>query len=201
MTRRFPLAPALAAAFLVGACADVRQSLGLDIRPPDEFKVVSRAPLAIPESLDDLPALRPGAPRPQEIQPVAQAQTALFGDALPEGRSGEGEKVLVAAAIGHALTTTGHLVVGSDVEVRPDIRARIDAEHRFILDDATWIEEINPVTDYGDPTEVVVDAVKERQRLQTAAALGLPPNEGDFESYVVPHEEKALLQGVVEDLF
>ncbi len=198
MTRRCPVLPLLAAAaLLVGGCADVRDSLGLDIKPPDEFKVVSRAPLAIPESLDALPALQPGAPRPQEVQPAVQAQVALLGGALPDGRSGRGEEILVAAAVGHALMTTDHLVVGPDVAVRPDIRARIDAEHLHILNDATWIERINPVTEYGDPTEVVVDVVKERRRLQTNAALGRPANEGDFESYIVPHEEKALL----EDLF
>jgi len=53
------------------------------------------------------------------------------------------------------------------------------------------------VTDRGDPTEVLIDVNKERERLQNNAALGLPANAGEFEGVIVVEEEKALL----EDLF
>ena len=45
---------------------------------PDEFRVVTKAPLVVPPDY----ALRPpapGEPRPQELQPESAARTALLG--------------------------------------------------------------------------------------------------------------------------
>ncbi|MBM3516594.1 MAG: DUF3035 domain-containing protein, partial [Alphaproteobacteria bacterium] len=60
-----------AAAFL-GGCEQSREALGLTKRQPDEFTVVSRAPLVVPPDANLRPPL-PGAPRPQEARPSAQA--------------------------------------------------------------------------------------------------------------------------------
>ena len=63
---------------------------------PDEFRVVTKAPLVVPPDY----ALRPpapGEPRPQELQPESAARTALLGQREAEARS-DGEKLLVAKA-------------------------------------------------------------------------------------------------------
>ncbi|HEY0837577.1 MAG TPA: DUF3035 domain-containing protein, partial [Azospirillum sp.] len=60
-----PLLGLALVALTVSGCSDVRRSIGLDRASPDEFAVVSRAPLSMPPDLR-LPAPRPGAMRPQD---------------------------------------------------------------------------------------------------------------------------------------
>lgn len=77
-------------------CESTRQALGMTKVVPDEFRVVTKAPLVVPPDY----ALRPpapGQPRPQELQPESQARVALMGQRDAEQRS-EGEKLLVAKA-------------------------------------------------------------------------------------------------------
>ena len=63
---------------------------------PDEFRVVTKAPLVVPPDYSLRPPA-PGQPRPQELQPESQARLALMGQRAAEDRS-EGEKHLVAKA-------------------------------------------------------------------------------------------------------
>ena len=93
---------AIAAVLLCGvslsACQSAQQALGLAKVTPDEFRVVSKAPLVVPPEF----ALRPpspGEPRPQELEPESQARQALLGERAAETRS-DGEKLLVARAGG-----------------------------------------------------------------------------------------------------
>jgi hypothetical protein len=93
---RLIVATALIAATGLGGCASTRNALGLTKVTPDEFRVVTKAPLVVPPDF----ALRPpapGKPRPQELQPESAARTALLGQREGEARS-EGEKMLVAKA-------------------------------------------------------------------------------------------------------
>lgn len=95
VNRVFVAAALVAAAGLAG-CVSTRNALGLTKVTPDEFRVVTKAPLVVPPDF----ALRPpapGKPRPQELQPESAARTALLGNREGETRS-EGEKLLVAKA-------------------------------------------------------------------------------------------------------
>ncbi len=89
-------ATALIAAAGLAGCTSTRQALGMNKVTPDEFRVVTKAPLVLPPDY----ALRPpapGEPRPQELQPESAARTALLGQREGEVRS-DGEKLLVAKA-------------------------------------------------------------------------------------------------------
>jgi hypothetical protein len=93
---RVIVATALIAAAGLAGCTSTRNALGLTKVTPDEFRVVTKAPLVVPPDF----ALRPpapGKPRPQELQPESAARTALLGNREGEARS-EGEKLLVAKA-------------------------------------------------------------------------------------------------------
>jgi hypothetical protein len=93
---RLIVATALIAATGLAGCASTRNALGLTKVTPDEFRVVTKAPLVVPPDF----ALRPpapGKPRPQELQPESAARTALLGTREGEARS-DGEKMLVAKA-------------------------------------------------------------------------------------------------------
>jgi hypothetical protein len=89
--RRYVIGAALvAAAVALNGCSGVRETLGLGKNAPDEFQVVSRAPLSLPPDYNLRPP-EPGAPRPQEGTARDQAETAVFGSgAQPAGaQSGE----------------------------------------------------------------------------------------------------------------
>ena len=86
---------AVAGVSLAG-CSSTRNALGMSKVTPDEFRVISKAPLVVPPEY----ALRPpapGEPRPQELQPESAARTALLGQREAQARS-DGEKLLVAKA-------------------------------------------------------------------------------------------------------
>jgi hypothetical protein len=85
----------LVAAGLAG-CQSTEKALGMAKITPDEFRVVTKAPLIVPPDY----ALRPpapGEPRPQELQPESAARNALLGAREAQQRT-DGEKLLVAKA-------------------------------------------------------------------------------------------------------
>jgi hypothetical protein len=93
---RVIVATALVAAAGLAGCQSTQKALGMSKVTPDEFRVVTKAPLVVPPDY----ALRPpapGEPRPQELQPESAARNALLGQREAEQRSA-GEKLLVAKA-------------------------------------------------------------------------------------------------------
>jgi hypothetical protein len=93
---RVIVATALIAAAGLAGCTSTRQALGMTKVTPDEFRIVTKAPLVVPPDY----ALRPpapGEPRPQELQPESAARTAMLGQREALVRS-DGEKLLVAKA-------------------------------------------------------------------------------------------------------
>lgn len=173
----------LACVLALSGCGAVGKSLGLDKQPPDEFNVVTRAPLELPPSYDSLPEPSPGMQRPQELKPQDQAMAVLLGGAVATTPSASmGEDMLLAEANADA--------------AEPDIRETVDLEHDQIASEEDWMQTLQFWRDNPDETAVVIDPVKEEQRLQNNAALGLPANEGDFDAVIIEPKEKALLEGI-----
>jgi hypothetical protein len=90
-----------AAALLVGAaglagCQSASRAFGLAKVTPDEFRVVTKAPLTLPPDYSLRPP-EPGEPRPQELQPESAARQAIEGVRAADVRS-DGEKLFVAKA-------------------------------------------------------------------------------------------------------
>lgn len=93
------LALMAASLLMLGAlegCASAGKALGLSKVTPDEFRVVTKAPLILPPDYSLRPPA-PGEPRPQELQPESAARAALMGERAAESRS-DGEKLFVAKA-------------------------------------------------------------------------------------------------------
>lgn len=201
-------------------CEQTRQSLGLDRVPPDEFAVVTRAPLSVPPGIDLQPP-RPGAARPQEPQTRDTATGVLFGNspapaqqagALPRpgslGLSGLGFGSAgapvgtsaaapattrpVAAPSGPSAGERALLsMVGAD-KVDSTIRAQVDAETSArISADTRFVDRLLSL---DVPQGVIVDASAEADRIRRNQALGLPLTQGE-----VPHIERrgrALFEGI-----
>lgn len=107
----------LAAAGAASGCSSLSQSLGAGKAAPDEFRVVTRAPLTLPPDYSLRPP-RPGEARPQELEPDAEARAALFGQDVAQAAS-SGERVLVSRA-------------GADA-VDANIRDQVDYEGQNIV--------------------------------------------------------------------
>jgi|SRR5579864_4751483 len=97
------------AALLIGAtamlagCDTIRSATGSDKQPPDEFAVLTKAPLIIPPDFNLHPP-KPGAAPLNQSEPTDTAQQSLFGadtatiaKAMP-GNMSDGEKMLLASA-------------------------------------------------------------------------------------------------------
>jgi hypothetical protein len=177
------LMAAAALAVLLGStgCTGARKALGFEKSPPDEFQVISRAPLSMPPDF----ALRPpdpGAPRPQEQSPREQAQTVVFGSGgtTYTGDGSPGESALLQQA------------GASDVD--PSIRQLVNAEtDQEIAADNQFIDRL-VFWRASTPPGQIVDPTAEQQRLQENAALGKPVTSG--ETPVVIRRKKALLEGI-----
>jgi hypothetical protein len=86
------------AGFATAGCSAAGKALGVGKVTPDEFRVVARAPLVVPPDYSLRPPA-PGEPRPQELDPQAQARNAVLGSATTVQRS-QGETLLVAKSGG-----------------------------------------------------------------------------------------------------
>ncbi|HEY5105582.1 MAG TPA: DUF3035 domain-containing protein [Caulobacteraceae bacterium] len=157
--------PVLAVAILVGAaglagCQSASRAFGVAKVTPDEFRVVSKAPLVLPPDFSLRPPA-PGEPRPQELQPESAARQALIGQRDAEVRS-DGEKLLVSRA-------------GGD-KADPLIRYVVDDEFGGIAHKdrgfADWVmfwrkgqPAADPVADPGAGVATPVDAQTEATRI------------------------------------
>jgi hypothetical protein len=158
---RLIAAAALIAAAGLAGCQSTRQALGMTKVTPDEFRVVTKAPLVVPPDY----ALRPpapGEPRPQELQPESAARTALLGQREGEVRS-DGEKLLVAKA-------------GAD-KADPLIRYVVDDEFGDVAHkEKSFADKVmfwradkraaeTPAAAAGADTSAPIDAASEEQRI------------------------------------
>ena len=163
---------ALAAAALAGG-DDFMRAIGKEKVVPDEFAVVSRAPLAVPPDF----ALRPprfGAQRPQEVAPTDQARQTVF-------RAGDQQASLPPAA---QTRSEGETVLLNDAGAGgspADIRKLVDSEAQdsgemsdsFIDKLAFWRKEQKL-----GATDNVIDPTTEAERLKALKTGGQTASSG-----------------------
>jgi len=171
----------LVAATILGGCDDFMRAIGKEKVVPDEFAVVSRAPLAVPPDF----ALRPpriGEQRPQEVPPVDQARQTVFragdqsGTTLPpaaDQRSPGETELLQQAGAGNAPKDIRQLV-------ETDATTENELSDSFVDKLAFWRKDQKL-----GPTDNVIDPNAEELRLdaQKEAKAGLtPPSTAAFQS-------------------
>lgn len=175
LLRRLASVALLAGVSAVSACStDTGKILGLEKNKPDEFAVVSRAPLTLPPDY----GLRPPDPegqRNQDLKPSQDAQRAVFGDDVVQRR------IDAEAKLTRSGTTKGEIALlnrTGAIDADPTIRRRVDEESAalaaeqdsFVDDLVFWRSKEKP----GD----IVDTAEETRRIQSNEALGKPIDDG-----------------------
>lgn len=176
----------LAVGIGVSGCAATRQALGMGKNPPDEFQVVSHAPLSMPANYDLVPP-QPGEPRPQELSASTTAETTLLTNssngtiAADASNASPGEHAILSQA-------------GAD-KVEPQICQTVDQDAAAEREAAGSLVDTLAFWRATPQPGTVLDPQKEQQRLQQDAALGQPPSAGGPTPIIVP-KKKALLEGI-----
>jgi hypothetical protein len=162
-------------AVAASGCSTLRSVAGLDkSQTPDEFQVVSRAPLSIPPDFG-LKAPEPGAQRPQETSPTDRARQIVIDRQV-------GSDPAPATVAGLSPSESALLRQAGATSANPNIRRDIDRETTTLAQaDKKWIDSLLFWRSTPEPGEVV-DAEKESQRLRGNAALNKPTTEGQTPS-------------------
>jgi hypothetical protein len=185
--RIFRICVAIGLIASLSACSGLRKQLGLEKSSPDEFRVVSRAPLTLPPDFNLRPP-EPGAPRPQVGTPADQAKRAVF-------RVGDDQKPAVSEVMpydGRSYGERALLVAAGAENADPEIRVVIDRETDRINEESEDFIDTLVFWRNEPPPGAVLDAEGESKRLQENATLGKSVSEG--ETPTIERQKKALLE-------
>lgn len=189
MTRRVlvSLCCAAALAATLSGCSNVRESLGMTREAPDEFRVVSRPPLAVPPDFRLRPP-DPGAP-PLQVGSASdmgrsavtgtQSQPARTRDGASGGLS-SGERALLSAA-------------GAD-SADPSIRATVNAESASLAEGGRSFTD--RLVFWREPEEsgTLIDADAEARRIRERQAMGDSLTDG--ETPMIERRERGMFEGL-----
>ncbi len=147
---RLTLYPALLAVLVTGGCG----TFGGGSSKPDEFRVVTKAPLVMPPEYKLLPP-RPGEVGPQDLRASQAARKAMLGQVSSPDKASIGERALVQSA--------------ARGDYDPSIRAKLDIETaQLTTKSKSFADRIlfwrNGDTYIGDDTPLDADAEAERLR-------------------------------------
>jgi hypothetical protein len=172
-----PVLIVLAPMLLLGGCTDFKRALGMERVVPDEFAVVSRAPLALPPDYSLRPP-KPGADPTQEIGAPEKAREAVF-------RAGPQSQGSLPAAAETRSAGEGALLKAAGVaDADPNIRAVMAEDKRMGPDISTsfvdrlefWHKNAVP------PSDQVINPGQEAERMKQAQATGQPAPPGAVSS-------------------
>ena len=148
----------------LSGCQSTAAALGMTKVVPDEFRVVTKAPLTVPPDYSLRPPT-PGEPRPQELQPESAARTALLGQRAAEQRS-QGEKLLASKAGGDKADPLVRYVIddefGNIAHKEPSFADRV----LFWKKNKTDEKAAQTAKDAGADTAAPIDPAVEAARLK-----------------------------------
>ncbi len=180
---------ALAAVAMIaglGGCENARETFGLAKSAPDEFAVVTRAPLAIPPEFGLRPPT-PGAKRPQEASTQNEARQILLQsgeNGTPGAAGGKEFSRGEVALLGKAGAGNADPAIRDKVSRESSVLA--EGDKGFIRTLIFWQDE--------EPPGIIIDADKESRRLRENAALGDIPVKGP--TPVIERRDKGFLEGI-----
>lgn len=174
----------------LGGCDGTREALGLNKKSPDEFAVVTKAPLVLPPEFGLRPP-QPGAPRPQEVQARDRAQAALGGGTAGGGLTQGGRSPTSSPrSAGEAALLQQARATNAD----PDIRRKVNDEFTQLAErDSSFVDRLI-FWQKAEQPGLAVDPAKEAQRLRENAATGRAPTAGNVPT--IKRRERGPLEGI-----
>lgn len=150
-----PLVALACAGLALSGCSSIRSAAGMTKASPDEFAVVTKAPLILPPDYNLRPP-RPGSPPLNQTLPTQAAQASMFSSdpaavasTIP-GQFSQGEKLLIASA--------------GAASVSPTIRQQIAAENANLeASDSSFTDRLlfsTPTDKNGKPLNADAEAVR-----------------------------------------
>ena len=151
----------------LSSCSSVRDAVGIDKESPDEFAVMTRAPLEMPTDVA-LPPPSPGMARPQEEATIKQAQQAVLG------------KEMIQSSAAASSSEDALLQAAGANDVSPNIRTTVNQETSKLNEKRKPLgEKIFALTRGEDQASAtIVDAKKERERIEKNAKEGKSITDG-----------------------
>jgi hypothetical protein len=173
--------------------SEIKKTLGLEKKAPDEFTVISKPPLAIPPNFTLRPP-KPGAVRPQNLDPNLQAQKSVFGSD-PE-KPGQMTRFMAAgnAPISKSPGEISLLQLAGIDQRDSNIRELLKQETSVLTErEARFVDQL---IFWQDPEEpgIVIDPAAEARRIQENQAIGEPVTEGN--TPIIRRRSKAILEGI-----
>ena len=186
------------------ACEGLKERVGLTKNAPDEFTVITKAPLIIPPNFSLRPP-RPGAKQLNVIQPSKRARKVLL-----KSRS---KKQIVKGQL-HNLDRDTHSADGlrrkpskaegaelqllqnaGAIGVNSSIRQIVNQETSILAKSNSEIADRLIFWQEKEPEGATVNAEKESKRLREAAAAGDPPNK--TATAIIKRRKRGLLEGLL----
>lgn len=166
------LAVCVLVASSLAACSNVQKDLGLAREAPDEFKVVSNAPLSVPPEFNLRPPV-PGASRPQVEDVNTIAREVLTSDKSKQYQSAD-----VSKGESAILSKLGTEQANSSIRQELDEEAR---EEQQQLNEKNKAQKFLAYLRGEDAKEQdpEVNASKEKRRINENVEAGKPVNEGE----------------------
>lgn len=179
----------------------VQDAVGMGKRSPDEFAVVSRAPLILPPDYGLRPP-GPGESRPGVDTPSERARASLTGEASQQSAGADQEVVSAAFDERSEVAGSGEralIAQATTTPVDPDIRRRIAEENMQLAQ--VEQELFTRLVKWRQPQSLgtAIDPVAETERLRANRAEGKPLTEGD--SPVITQRRQSVLQGFLSEVF
>jgi len=176
--------------FSLSACGDSRSIVGLHKQSPDEFEVITRAPLSLPPDYS-LRAPAPGKQRPQEKTIRSAARDELIKSTLKTEKTGVlPRKGIKTNSPGEAALLTRAEALNADDSIREKIslesNALIKANKDLLAKLLFWKEAEKP--------GVAIDQMQEAKRIREARAEGKSINQGDVPS--IKRKKRGFFEGI-----
>jgi hypothetical protein len=180
---------AVSGVLLLAGCSGVQEQFSLTSTPPDEFKVTTRAPLAVPPDFNLRPPA-PGEPRPQEGTATQQAKQVIF-------RASDNAELTLEEAMraeGRSLGERALLIEAQADQAQSGIRQVVERESKTLREEDGYLYDVLVFWRDEEPPGQIIDAEAEAKRLQENAALGKPVTAG--ETPTIDRRKKAFLEGI-----
>lgn len=189
---RLALALLLVAPTLAGCGDETKRALGWEKSSPDEFSVMTRAPLVQPPDYD----LRPPSPDAVRSEEAAtdRAKKVLMSSSgvarLAPNQGDAGNPALAALSTGELAL----LRKAGAENATNAVRKQVDEETSALVEESKSFTDDLLFWQTKPPPGEVVDPTKEQQRLEVNASLGQSATEGQTPQIV--RRQKGWLEGI-----